>query len=61
VREEHLPDLPFDAQADEGVLVLRLETVHGLPSHELRVRLMAVGDRGEHEIGRCAFRHRVAP
>ena len=58
--EERLPDLPFDPQAGELVLVPRVQTVRGLPSHELRVRLMAVGKGGEREIGRYAFRHRGA-
>jgi hypothetical protein len=58
-REERLLDLPFDAQAEEVVLVPRVETMRGLPSHELRVRLMAVGERGEREIGHYAFRHQA--
>lgn len=59
-REERLSDLPFDAEAGEVVLVPRVQTVRSLPSHELRVRLLAVGEQGEREIGRYAFRHRGA-
>jgi hypothetical protein len=58
-REERLADLPFDPQAGEVVLLPRVETVRGLPSHELQVRLLAVGHEGEREIGRYAFRHRA--
>jgi hypothetical protein len=59
-REERLSDLPFDALADEVVLLPRVQTMRGLPSHELRVRLMAVAEDGEREIGRYAFRHQGA-
>lgn len=58
-QEERIADLPFDAQAGEVVLAPRLETVRRLPDHELQVRLLAVADGGEREIGRYVFRHRA--
>lgn len=58
-QEERLADLPFDARAGEVVLAPRLQTVRRLPDHELQVRLLAVADGGEREIGRCLFRHRA--
>jgi hypothetical protein len=59
-REERLAGLPFDPLADEVVLAPRVETVRTLPGHGLLVRPMVVGDDGEREIGRYAFRHRAA-
>ncbi len=59
-REERLVDLPFDPQAGEVVVAPRVETLRGLPSHELQIRLLAVGEDGEREIGRYAFQHDAA-
>lgn len=58
--EERLSDLPFDPQAGEVVLAPRVSTIRTMPTHELRVRLMAVERDGERELGRYAFRHRAA-
>lgn len=58
-QEQRLADLPFDTRAGEVVLVPRVQAVRGLPDNVLHVRLMAVEDHGEREIGRYAFVHRA--
>lgn len=55
--EERLSDLPFDPDAGEVVFAPRLAEVRRQPSHELVVRLLAVEDAGEREIGRYTFVH----
>lgn len=57
--QERLSDIPFDAAAGEVVFAPRLETVRTLPSHDLVVRLLAVGAAGEREIGRYTFHHQA--
>jgi hypothetical protein len=54
---EWLRDIPFDAASGEVVLLARLAEVRNMPAHELRVRLLSVGDAGAREIGRFTFRH----
>lgn len=58
-QEEHLQDVPFDPVAGEVVFVHKLAKVRGLPSHSIVLRLIAVDDTAEREIGRYTFHHRA--
>lgn len=51
--------MPFDAAAGEVLFAAKLSEVRGQPAHELVVRLLAVDDAGEREIGRYTFHHQV--
>lgn len=55
--EQRLHDLPFDAAAGELLLAPKLAEVRRLPSHEVTLRLLSVGDAGEREIARYTFHH----
>lgn len=59
-REQRLHDIPFDAQAGEVVFTPRTAEVLHLPTHDLRVRLIAVDAGGEREIGHYTFHHQAA-
>ena len=56
-REERLLDIPFDAAAGEVLLAPQLDEVRRQPTHEMRVRLLAVDAGSEREIGHYTFRH----
>jgi hypothetical protein len=57
--EQRLVDLPFDAAAGEVLFAPKLAEVRRQPEHDFVVRLLAVGDAGEREIGRYTFHHRA--
>lgn len=56
---QRLVDVPFDAAAGEVLFAAKLSEVRGQPAHELVVRLLAMDDAGEREIGRYTFHHQV--
>jgi hypothetical protein len=58
--EQRLHDVPFDAQAGEVVFTPRTAEVHQQPTHDFMVRLIAVDDAGEREVGRYLFHHQAA-
>lgn len=60
-QEMRLSDVPFDAQASEFLFAPKIAEVRRQPAHDFVVRLLAVDDAGEREIGRYTFHHRVAP
>ena len=59
--QHELPDVPFDAQAGEVVVVSKLAAVRRLPAHTLQLTLLAVDGGGTREVGRYAFHHRPWP
>lgn len=58
--ETRLADLPFDAGAGEILFAPQLAEVRRQPSHDFVVRLLAVDDAGDREIGRYTFHHQAA-
>jgi hypothetical protein len=55
--EERLVDVPFDAAAGAVLFAPQLDAVRRQPTHELRVRLLAIDAGGEREIGHYTFKH----
>lgn len=50
-------DIPFDPAQGAVTLVSRTATLREMPSHRARVRLVAVEDAAEREIGTYTFNH----
>lgn len=50
-------DIPFDHASGEVVLASRIAHVRTLPSHQYRMRLVAVDENGERVIGDYTFNH----
>lgn len=58
VREMRLEDVPFDPAAGEVLtLPVAAARLRKLPAHVMRVRLVAVDEAGEREIGQYTFAH----
>ena len=57
VYEGRLEDVPFDPAAGEVLHLPPAAWVRGLPANTLRVRLVAVDEAGEREIGDYTFAH----
>ncbi|HMM86395.1 hypothetical protein [Azohydromonas sp.] len=57
--EQRLVDLPFDAAAGEVLLAPKLAELRHRPAHDSVLRLLAVDDAGEREIGRYTFHHQA--
>jgi hypothetical protein len=55
--EVRLEDLPFDPSADEVLFVPAAAALKKMPSHTLRLRLLAVEAQGEAAIGEYTFVH----
>jgi hypothetical protein len=58
-RQQRASDIPFDAAGGEVLFAPKLSEVRGLPSHEMVVRLLAVDEAGEREVGHYTFHHRA--
>ncbi len=56
-REERLHDVPFDAGSGEVVFAPPMAEVRRLPAHVLHIRLLAVENDGEREIGSYVLNH----
>lgn len=56
-----LRDVPFDATANEVVLLPALDSVRRLPAHVMRVRLLSVEAAGPRELGHYSFHHSPHP
>ena len=54
---ERLHDIPFDAASGEVLFAPKMSVVRQLSSHDFVVRLLAVDDAGERELGRYTFHH----
>lgn len=50
-------DIPFDAASGEVVIAPKIARLRAMPSHQHRVRLVAVDARGERVIGDYTFNH----
>jgi hypothetical protein len=55
--DERLRDIPFDAAAGQVLFAPQLDAVRRQPTHELRVRLLAIDAGGERELGHYTFNH----
>ena len=58
--EARLSDIPFDPAAGEVLFAPKLAEVRRQPDHDMVVRLLAVDDAGERELGRYTFHHQAA-
>jgi hypothetical protein len=58
--DTRLPDIPFDAAAGEVFFCPPMPFLRALGSSTLRVRLLAVDDRGERPLGEYTFHHSPA-
>jgi hypothetical protein len=56
-RPEVFRDIPFDAASGEVVLTPKIARLRAMPSHQHRVRLVAVDASGERVIGDYTFNH----
>ncbi len=59
--EERHSDIPFDPAAGEVILVPAADVLRARPAHVDRMRLLAVGPRGERLLGEYTFDHRPWP
>ena len=59
--EERLSDIPFDPAAGEVMFFPVAEVLRARPAHVDRMRLLAVGPRGERLLGEYTFEHRPWP
>ena len=55
--EERLADVPFDAQTGEVLVIPSPAWLKTMPAFAMRMRLIAVGEAGESEIGEYTFLH----
>ncbi len=54
---EVLRDIPFDAASGEVVTLPPMARLRAMPSHQQRVRLVAVDETGERVLGEYTFNH----
>lgn len=55
--EDRIEDVPFNAEAGEVLVVPSSAWLKTMPSFTMRMRLLAVGDTGERQIGDYTFNH----
>lgn len=55
--EARQEDIPFIAESGGVVFARRIATLRALPATTLRLRLLAVGDNGERNLGEYTFNH----
>lgn len=55
--EVRLEDIPFDPAAGEVLFIPPAAALKAMPSHTMRVRLIAVGEAGEAPLGEYTFVH----
>jgi len=60
-RPERLRDIPFDAASGEVLFAPKMSFVRQQSSHDFVVRLLAIDDAGERELGRYTFHHQATP
>lgn len=58
--EARIADVPFDPAAGELFFMPGAAALKAMPSHTLRVRLVAVGEGGERPLGDYTFLHTAA-
>src|SRR5688572_6809176 len=55
--EVRLADIPFDAESGEVLVVPSAAWLKTMPAFTMRMRLIAVGDAGERQLGEYTFNH----
>jgi hypothetical protein len=55
--EERLADVPFDAETGEVLVIPSSAWLKTMPAFTMRMRLVAVGEAGEKQIGDYTFNH----
>jgi hypothetical protein len=55
--EDRLADVPFDAQTGEVLVIPSPAWLKTMPAFTMRMRLIAVGEAGDSEIGEYTFLH----
>jgi hypothetical protein len=55
--EERVADVPFDARSGEVLVIPSAAWLKTMPAFTMRMRLIAVGEAGESEIGEYTFVH----
>lgn len=55
--EERAADVPFDPAAGEVIFLPTAAALRTMPSHTVRVKLVAVDEAGERALGDYTFRH----
>ena len=61
VRQWRLEDVPFDPESGEVLSLPSAAQLKTMPAHTFRVRLVAVEDEGERELGEYTFAHTPSP
>lgn len=59
--EVRLADVPFDAHTGEVLVIPSAAWLRTMPAFTMRVRLLAVGDSGEAQVGDYTFKHSPQP
>lgn len=57
VRHTRLEDVPFDPDADELIALPSAVALRRMPAHTFKVRLVAVDEAGERQLGEYRFSH----
>lgn len=55
--EMRFPDVPFDADSGEVLMIPSAASLKAMPAFVMRVRLIAMGEAGEKQIGEYTFNH----
>ena len=55
--EDRIEDVPFDAETGEVLVVPSSAWLKTMPAFTMRMRLLAVGDAGERQVGDYTFNH----
>lgn len=58
--ETRVTDVPFDAQAGEVLVIPSAAWLKTMPAFTMQMRLIAVGERGEKQLGDYTFNHSPA-
>jgi len=56
-KEMRLADVPFDAACGEVLMIPSATSLKAMPAFALRVKLIAVGEAGEKQLGEYTFNH----
>jgi hypothetical protein len=56
-QEQRMADIPFDAASGEVIVIPQAAWLKTMPAFTMRMRLIAVGERGDAPIGEYVFDH----
>jgi hypothetical protein len=56
-QEQRMADIPFDAASGEVIVIPQAAWLKNMPAFTMRMRLIAVGERGDAPIGEYVFDH----